>query len=136
MLGSTMALAMGFFLLAAVRLSGNPRGPGFAVFIATLFVALGCAMHLGAMFDRLITPSPWRVVLKLVAWILIGAGTAWVIERAPGDELLVALLIVPGAIGIAAVLVARRDRWSAVPFLGLAVLLVVLLGPVWLGRQA
>lgn len=136
MLGSSLALAMGLVFLAAVRLSGHPQAFGLVVFVGVLFVALACALHLGAMLDQLrAATGPRRLVLKVAAWLAIGAGTAWLIERAPGDEVLVALLVVPGAVAVAGVVVARSERWAAGAFLALAVLLAALLGPIWLERQ-
>jgi len=135
-LGSTLALAMGLVFLAAARLSGNPTAYGLVVFVGILFVAIACAMHLGAVLDRLIGSAtvPWRASAKAVVWLLVSGGTAWLIGRTPRDDVLVALLVVPPAVGIAGLLVARDDRWQAVAFLTVAGLLMALVISVWVPR--
>jgi hypothetical protein len=136
-LGSTLALAMGLVLLAAARLSGNPTAYGLVVFVGFLFVATSCALHLGAVLDRVFGSAavPWRISAKAVVWLLVSGGTAWLIGRTPRDDVLVALLVVPPAVGIAGLLVARDDRWQAVAFLTVAGLLMALVVSVWVSRQ-
>lgn len=136
MLGSSLALAMGIVFLAAVRASGQPQAFGVAVFVGIVLVAVACAMHVGAIVDRLdpIAP-PFRVAARWIAWVVVAGGTAWLIGRAPGDEVLLGLLIAPTALGIAGMVVAHDDPWPAVAFLALAGLLIVVVGPVWLERQ-
>jgi putative effector of murein hydrolase LrgA (UPF0299 family) len=133
-LGSTLALAMGLVLLAAARLSGNPTAYGLVVFVGLLIVALSCAMHLAAVIDRLPGPAAWqwRLSTKVVVWLLVSAGTAWLIGRAPRDDVLVALLLVPSTVGIAGVAVARDNRWPAVAYLTVAGFLMALVVWVWL----
>lgn len=129
---------MGVVFLAAARLSGNPTGYGLVVFMGILFVAISCAMHLGAVLDHLFGSAamPRRVSAKVVVWLLVSGGTAWLIGRAPREELLVALLVAPPAVGIAGLLVARDDRWPAIAFLTVAGLLMALVISVWLARQS
>ena len=136
-MGSTLGLAMGLVFLAAARLSGNPTAYGLVVFVGILFVAIACAMHLGAVLDRLFGSAavPWRISAKAVVWLLISGGTAWLIGRTPRDDVLVALLVVPPAVGIAGLLVARDNRWQAVAFLTVAGLLMALIVSVWVSRQ-
>jgi len=133
-LGSTLALAMGLLLLAAARLSGNPTAYGLVVFVGLLIVALSCALHLGAVIDRIPGPAAWplRLSAKVVVWLLVSGGTAWLIGRAPRDDVLVALLLVPSTVGIAGVAVARDNRWPAVAYLAVAGLLMALVVWVWL----
>jgi hypothetical protein len=133
MLVSTMALAMGLLLLMAARLSGNPIAYGFVVLVGILLVALSCAMHLGAVLDRLYeSAAALRVGAKLGVWLLVGGGTAWLIGRAPGDEVLFGLMIVPPAVGIAGVAVAQDERWPAAAYLAITGILTVLIVWVWL----
>ena len=129
---------MGLVFLVAARLSGNPTAYGLVVFVGFLFVAISCAMHLGAVLDRQFGPAaaPWRVSAKVVVWLLVGGGTAWLIGRAPSEEVLVALLLAPPAVGIAGFLVARDGRWPAVAYLTVAGLLSALVVSVWLARQS
>lgn len=132
-LGSTMALALGLIFLAAARLSGRPTAYGFVVFVGVLLVALSCAMHLGAVLDRLDRTAPaLRAGAKLAVWVVVGAGTAWLIGRTPGEEVLIGLMIVPAAVGIAGVAVARDERWPAITYLVIAGLLAALIAWVWL----
>jgi putative effector of murein hydrolase LrgA (UPF0299 family) len=133
-LGSTLALAMGLVLLAAARLSGNPTANGLVVLVGLLIVATSCAMHLGAVIDRLFGSAalPWRLSTKVVAWLLISGGTAWLIGRAPRLDVLLALLLVPSTVGIAGVAVARDNRWPAVAYLVVAGFLMALVVWVWL----
>jgi hypothetical protein len=133
-LGSTLALAMGLVLLAAARLSGNPTAYGLVVFVGLVIVAISCAMHLSAVIDRLPGSAalPWRLSAKVVGWLLVSGGTAWLIGRAPRDDVLVALLLVPATLGIAGVAVAPDNRWPAVAYLAVAGLLMALVVWVWL----
>lgn len=137
-MGSTLTLAMGLVLLAAARLSGNPTAYGLVVFVGFLFVAISCAMHLGAVLDRLFRSAAVlpRVSAKVVVWLLVSGGTAWLIGRTPSEEVLLALLLVPPTVGIAGLLVARDDRWPAVAYLTIAGLLMALVVSVWLARQS
>lgn len=137
MLLSTLALAMGLVFLAAARLSGNPSAYGLVVFVGFVFVAVGCAMHLDAVLDRLLgsVAAPWRVSAKMVAWLAVGAGTAWLIGRTPSEEVLLALVLAPPAVGVAGLVVARDNRWPAMAFLGVAGMLMALVASVWLARQ-
>jgi Na+/phosphate symporter len=136
-LGSTLALAMGLVFLVTARLSGDPTAYGFVVFVGYLFVAVACALHLGAVLDRLIGSEAVlrRVSAKVVVWLLVGGGTAWLIGRTPSEEVLVALLLAPPTVGIAGLLVARDNRAPAVAFLAVAGLLMALVISVWLARQ-
>jgi hypothetical protein len=137
MLGSALVLSLGLAILAAVRVSGAAVSYGFAVFIGILVVAAACAIHLGAISDRVLTRASGvpRFAVRVVAWLAVGAGTAWVIGRAPGDEVVFSLLTVPTGLGIAGLAVARRDPWPALPFLVVAGLFVALLGPLWVARH-
>ena len=137
MLHSTIALAMGLLFLVIARLSGNPSAYGLVVFVGYVFVAIGCAMHLDAVLDRLFgsAAEPWRVSAKVVAWLAVGAGTTWLIGRTPSEEVLLALVLAPPAVGVAGLVVARDNRWPAMAFLGVAGMLIVLIASVWLARQ-
>lgn len=132
MLGSTLTLFAGITCLAGVRLSGNPAALGLVVFIGLTLVAAGCAMHLSVLLGRVGLPNPWRPALQAVAWIALAAGAAWVVERAPGDELVIALMTVPSLVGAAGLLAYRTDRWPSIAFFVLSVGLTALLAPVWL----
>ena len=134
---STHALAIGLVFLAVARLSGNPSAYGLVVFVGIVFVAMGCAMHLDAVLDRLLESAaePWRVSAKVVAWLTVSAGTAWLIGRAPGEEVLLGLMLAPPAVGVAGLVVARGDRWPAIAFLEGAGILTALVASVWLARQ-
>ena len=134
MIGSTLALAVGATLLAAFRVSGSPAGAGVLVFLGAWFVAIGCALHLGAILDKAALAIGWRISLKLAAWALIVCATAWAMARAPGPELLTGLLTVPGLVAIAGTVLARRDRWSALGFAFVAVALTAMLVPAALER--
>jgi putative effector of murein hydrolase LrgA (UPF0299 family) len=129
---------MGLLFLAGARLSGNPSAYGLVVLVGILFVAISCAMHLGAVLDRLLGPAAagWRISAKAVVWLVISGGTAWLIGRTPSEEVLLALLLVPPAVGIAGLLVARDERWPAVAYLAVAGLLMALVVSVWLARQS
>jgi hypothetical protein len=137
MVGSTLALAMGFVFLAAARLSGTPSAYGLVVLVGILFVAASCAMHLGAVLDRLLGSAAAlaRVSAKAVVWLLVSVGTAWLIGRTPSEELLLALGLVPSAAGIAGLVVARDNRWQAVAYLIVAGALLALVGWVWVARH-
>ena len=136
MLQSTLALAMGLLFLVAARLSGNPSAYGLVVFVGFLFVAIGCALHLGAVLDRLFgSAAGWRVSAKVAAWLAIGAGTAWLIGRTPSEEVLLALVLAPPAVGVAGLVVARDNRWPAIAFLVVAGMLIALVVWVWFARQ-
>lgn len=136
-LGSTLALAMGLVFLAAARLSGNPSALGLVVFVGILFVSISCAMHVGAVLDRLLGSgaSAARVTAKVVTWLLVSGGTAWLIGRAPREELLLAIGLAPSAAGIAGLVVARDNRWPAVAYLTVAGALLALVVWVWLARH-
>ena len=138
MLGSTLALTMGLVFLAAARLSGNPSAYGLVVFAGILFVAISCAMHLGAVIDRLFRSATgaWRVSAKAVVWLVVSGATAWLIGRTPSEEVLLALLLAPPTVGVAGLLVARDDRWPAIAYLTVAGLLMALVVSVWLARQS
>ena len=137
MLGSALMLALGVAVLVPVRLSGHAVSFGFAVFIGIWLVAAACAMHLGAITDTLLRSRQGavRFGVRLAGWIGIGAGTAWVIGRAPGDEVLFSLLTVPSALGVAGLVVARRSPWPALPFLFLTAVMVGVLGQIWVERH-
>jgi hypothetical protein len=126
---------MGLVLLATARLSGNPSAYGLVVFVGFVFVALACAMHLGAVVDRLLESAAGRISVKVVVWLLIGGGTAWLIGRTPREEVLLALAVAPVAVGVAGVVVARDDRWPALGFLAIAGLLTALVVAIWVARQ-
>ena len=121
---------MGLVLLGTARLSGNPTAYGLVVLIGYLFVAMSCAMHLSAVLDRLLGRSAGlRVSAKTVLWLVMSIGTAWLIGRTPSQEVVLALITVPMAVGISGVVVARGDRPPAVAFLAIAVLAMAL--SVW-----
>ena len=129
MIGSTLALALGATFIAAFRVLENPRGAGVLVFLGAWFVAIGCALHLGAILDRVSLASRWRISLKLAAWALTLGATAWAIARTPGDELLVGLLTVPVLVAFAGIVLAGRDRWSALGFAAVALALSAVIAP-------
>ena len=133
-MASTLALAMGLVFLAAAHFSGNPTAFGLVVFVGIVFVAISCAMHLGVVIDHLLGPAamPWRLPSKMLIWLLVGGGTAWLIGRAPSEEVLLALLLAPLTAGIAGLSVARDDKWQAIAFLAAAGLLSALVIWVWL----
>ena len=135
-LGSTLTLAMGLVFLVPARLSGNPEAYGFVVFVGYLLVAISCAMHAGAIFDRVFGPEAAvpRVAAKVAVWLIVSGGTAWLIGRTPSEEVLFALMVVPPAIGIAGLAVARDTRWSAVAYPAFAGLLTALAVWAWLDR--
>ena len=128
---------MGLVFLAVARLSGNPSAYGLVVFVGFVFVAMGCAMHVDALLDRLLgsAAAPWRVSAKLIAWLVVSAGTAWLIGRTPSAEVLLALVLAPLAVGVAGLVVARDNRWPAIAFLAVAGMLTALVASVWLARQ-
>jgi hypothetical protein len=126
---------MGLVLLATARLSGNPSAYGLVVFVGFVFVAVGCAMHLGTVVDRLFGSAAGRISAKVVVWLVVGGGTAWLIGRAPREEVLVALALGPAAVGVAGVVVARDERWPAIGFLAVAGLLMALVVAIWVARQ-
>ena len=137
MLGSALVLALGVVILVAVRLSGSAVEYGFAVFVGILLVAAGCAMHIGAITDELLRTrhGVLRFAVRLAAWIGVGLGTAWVIGRAPGDEVLFSVLTVPSALALGGLAVRRRSPWPALPFLVLTIAMVSVLGQVWIARH-
>ena len=135
MIGSALALAVGAALLAAFRLSGSPVGAGVLVFVGTWFVAIGCALHLSAILDRMALAIGWRISLKLAAWALTLGATGWAIARAPGPELLTGLLTVPTLVGIAGTVLAGSDRWSSLGFAFVALALSAILVPAALERM-
>ena len=134
MLASTLALAMGLVFLAAAHFSGNPTAFGLVVFVGIVFVAMSCAMQLGVVLDRLLgsVAMQWRLATKVVIWLVVSGGTAWLIGRAPSEEVLFALLVVPLGAGIAGQSVARDDKGPAIAFLAVAGLLSALVIWVWL----
>lgn len=135
MFGSTLALAMGLMLFGVARFSGNPAAFGAVVFFGIWFVAIGCALHIGATVNELrFLPWPVRAVAIAVAWVAIGAFTVWLLGSAPSTELLLALVATPAAIGIVRLLVSRNRRGWPVAFLVEAVALIAILGPVLLPR--
>lgn len=136
MLNSALSLALGFAILAAARLSGNPSGFGFAVFIGVVLVALASGLHAGALLHLAGFPSaPLRLLVEGVVWLLIAVGTVWILGRAPRDEVLVALGIVPSALGLVGVGAARGRRIEAAVFLVFALLLTALVTPIWIGHR-
>jgi hypothetical protein len=128
---------MGLVFLAVARLSGNPSAFGLVVFVGIVFVAIGCAMQLDAVVARLLESAaePWRTSARVVAWLVVSAGTGWLIGRAPGEEVLLGLVLAPFAVGVAALVVARDNRWPAIAFLAVAGMLMALVASVWLARQ-
>jgi len=129
---------MGLVLLAVARLTGNPSAYGVVVFVGFVFVAVGCAMHLDAVLNRVLRSAaePWRLSARVVAWLAVSAGTGWLIGRAPRDEVLLGLVMAPAAVGVAGLVVARDNRWPALAFLAVAGMLTALIASVWLARQA
>ena len=134
MIGATFALALGAMLLAIYRSSGSPAGAGVLVFIGAWVVAIGCAMQLSAILERLAPAGWWRLLLKSAAWALVVTATASAIIRAPGPELLTGLLTVPPLVGLAGVLAGRQDDRIALGFLVVALALSVLLIPAAVER--
>ena len=134
MIGAALALATGVTVLAVYRLSGSPAGAGVLVFIVAWVVAIGCAMQLSAVLDRLPVGGAWRFLLKATAWAVVVMLTGWVMLRAPGPELLTGLLTVPALIGIVAVMAGGPDRRIAVVFLAVALALSALLVPAAMER--
>ena len=134
MIGATVALTFGASLLAAYRVSGSPAGAGVVVFAGAWLVAVGCALQLGAIFDRVTPPGAWRFLAKVAIWAVALATTGWAILRAPGPELLTGLLTVPAIVGLVGAFVARQDRWAAVAFLVVALALSGVLVPAALER--
>ena len=128
---------MGLVFLAAARLSGNPSGYGLVVLVGILLVATSCAMHLGTAVDRLLesAAAAARVSAKVVIWLLVSGGTAWLIGRAPSEELLLTIGLAPSAAGIVGLIVARENRLPAVAYLTVAGALLALVGWVWLARH-
>jgi hypothetical protein len=129
MIGSTLALAVGATFIAVFRMSGNPLGAGVLAFLGAWFVAIGCALHVSAILDRVALTSGWRISLKLAAWALILGATAWAIARTPGGELTIGLLTAPVLVALAGVVLAGRDRWPALGFAAVALALSALLVP-------
>lgn len=129
---------MGLVFLAAARLSGSPTAYGLVVLVGIVFVAVACAMHLGAVVDHRFGAgaAPWRVPTKVGIWLLVGGGTAWLIGRTPGEEVLIGLLAAPPAVGIVGLLVGQNSRWPAVAFLAVAGLLTALIASVLVARHA
>jgi len=84
-----------------------------------------------AWVDRHMTPSERRGPS-----VASGAGTGWLIGRAPRDEVLLGLVMAPAAVGVAGLVVARDNRWPALAFLAVAGMLTALIASVWLARQA
>ena len=134
MIGSTLVLALGATLLAAFRVSGSPIGAGVVVFVGVWFVAIACALHLGAIRDRMGLAMGLRISLKLAAWALTLGATAWAMARAPGPELLTGLLTVPVVVGMVGALLAGRDRSASLGFAFVALALSALLVPAALER--
>jgi hypothetical protein len=136
MIAATLSLALGAILLGAFRVSGSPAGGGVVVFVGAWLVAIGCALQLGAILDRVALASGGRIVLKFATWAFVLGATAWAMARAPGPELLTGLLTVPPLVGMAGVIIARRDRWPALGFAIVALALSALLVPAALERLA
>jgi hypothetical protein len=134
MIGATLALALGASFLAAFRLSGSPGGAGVLVFLGACLVAIGCAMQIGAILDRVVVAGGWRWLLTSAAWALVASATGWAILRAPGPELLTGVLTVPPIVGVVGVMVCGDDRGRALGFLAVALGLSVLLIPAALER--
>jgi hypothetical protein len=129
MIGSTLTLGLGATFIAAFRVLENPRGAGVLVFLGAWFVAIGCALHLSAILDRVALAIGWRIFLKLAAWGFSLGATGWAIARTPGDELLIGLLTMPVLVALAGVVLGGRDRWSALGFAAVALALSALLAP-------
>ena len=129
MIRSTFALALGVTFIAVFRVSGNPLGAGVLAFLGAWFVAIGCALHLAAVLDSLAIAIGWRISLKVAAWALILGATAWAIARTPGPELTFGLLTVPVLVAVAGIGLAGRDRWPALGFAAVALVLSALLVP-------
>lgn len=136
MIASTALLAMGALFLVTVRLSGNPSAYGLAVLVALVLVAIGCGLHLSALVGTLPVRRPFRVLAGALGWLVLAIGSAWVVERAPGGELVSWLILVPIVIGTLGLRAPRPGRWAAIAFMGVAVGLAALLLPVWIERQA
>lgn len=135
-MSSTLVLSMGGILLVSVRLSGNASALGLVVLVALVLVAIGCGLHLTALIGTLPVRRPFRVLAGALGWLVLASGSAWVVERAPGGELVSWLILVPIVIGALGLRAPRPDRWAAIAFMGVAVGLAALLLPVWIERQA
>ncbi len=126
---------MAIALLVPVRMSDTPESMGLLVVIATLLVAAGCAMHLAALIGVMPVSRALRGVLVVGAWGAMFAGAAWAMSRAPGSELVVAMMTVPPLIGLAGCVWPPEGRpVHGVPFLVLATALALLVLPAWLER--
>jgi lysylphosphatidylglycerol synthetase-like protein (DUF2156 family) len=131
------ALSLGVAFVIGLTQPGVSRPPpGVPTFVALSLTILACSLEAAAVARRLAARRyGWlRTTAAFVAFLaLIAAGVA-LIGRAPGREVLFAWIVVPPAIGIAAVAAAgRRGSWSAVAFLIVTGLLVVVLGRRWIG---
>lgn len=135
MLLSTLMLAMGVLLLWTARLSGNPSAYGIVVLGGIVLVAIGCAMHLAAATDAVVGHAALRAIAHVAVWLGIGAGTVWLVGRAPRDDVLLGLLLVPSFAGVAGLIVTRRSAWPAAVFMVGVALLILVVGPVWVARH-
>ncbi len=135
MIVASLALAFGIVLLIPVRMAETPQALGLVVVIATVLIAAGCALQLSEVIGGASLAAPWRGMLIVAAWLATFGGAVWAISRAPGDELLIALMTAPVAVGtVGATLVTPERRWGSFAFLGLAIGLTLLLLPALLER--
>jgi hypothetical protein len=136
MFGSTLALAMGLMLLAVARFSADPGALDVVAALGIVFVAVACALHLGAILNELtFLPRLVRALGTAVSWVVFGLAIFWLFTFVePGPELLLGLLMTPAAVGVVRLLVSRTDRGWAVAFLLEAVALIAVLGPGFLRR--
>jgi hypothetical protein len=132
---AALGLAVAFvFALTQPTVSRPP--PGFPTFMALGFAILACALEAASIAHRVLgARAGWqRTTASILALVVVLIAGGWLVGRAPGREVLLAWMVAPPTIGIAAVLVAgRRGSWSAVAFLALSGILVVLLGLRWVG---
>lgn len=126
---------MGAVLIVTVRLSGNASALGLVVVVALVLIGVGCGLHLNAMVGTLPVRRQVRFLTGATGWCLLAIGSAWVVERAPGPELVAWLIVAPPVTGALGLRVARPDRWAAFGFMAVALGLSVFLLPVWLERQ-
>jgi hypothetical protein len=132
---AAMALSVAFvFALTQPGVSRPP--PGFPTFMALSLGILASALEAASIARRIMRGRPgWlRDVAGLLALLAVIVAGGVLIGRAPGREVLFTWIVVPPAIGMGAVVASgRRGSWSAVAFLSVTGILVVLLGLRWVG---
>jgi len=134
---AALALSAAFVVALIQPAVGRPA-PGGPTFVALSLAILGSALQAAAVARRLLTRLPgWvRGASALGAFGAAVAGGVWVLGRAPGSEVLLAWMVAPAALGIAALIVAgHRGSWTAVGFLVASGAIIAAVGPRWLERQ-